>query len=187
MHTIMIDTLQRHRKKFIAVIAILIISVTAAIIYQPSLETIHNAIERHHHGLSHVTADEYSKLDQRHLVVFDVREPQEYAVSHLNEAIQLSPDVTLEDFIEDHSERLEGKTVIFYCSVGRRSSDVLSRLKPGLENAGVEMAANLKGGIFNWVNQNKTMVGETVHPYNAYWGKLIDDSTKISYSPSQDN
>ena len=57
------------------------------------------------------------------ILLFDVREQDEFAVSHLPGAIRLAPDVSVKQFIQDYGARLDSVTPIFYCSVGRRLLD----------------------------------------------------------------
>ena len=123
--------------------------------------------------------------------MFDVRQAEEHAVSHLPNAIWLDPSSSAEDFVEDFGAELVGKRVIFYCSVGRRSSDMLSRLLndpeagPVLQQA--QLTANLEGGVFSWANSERSLVDsnqqttQKVHPFNAFWGRLIKDSSKQQY------
>lgn len=46
---------------------------------------------------------------------------------------------------------------------------------------------NLEGSIFKWVNENRPIIDsdgaptQFVHPYNAFFGKLLDPSHR--YSP----
>ena len=149
----------------------------------PSLERIHSRIVSEHQNIAHLTAEEFEDLDSDDIVLFDVRETDEYEVSRIDGAIQVQANIDVDEFSEDYGDLLKGKTVVFYCSVGRRSSDLLARLDPLLKSSGVQTSANLKGGIFNWVNQNKKLDGNKVHPYNAYWGRLIEDSSNIAYKP----
>ncbi len=172
------------RNTLIASLILLCVGASIALIFQPSLDRLHAGIEKEHDEVLHISANDYQALDPQNVVVFDVREEAEYEVSHLAGAIQISPGIDALEFAEDFSELLAGKTAVFYCSVGRRSSDTLARLSPVLRSASVKSAANLKGGIFNWANQNKELVGDHVHPYNQYWGRLIEDQSKVSYSPA---
>jgi len=148
---------------------------------EPSLDRIHSHIVSEHQSIQHVTAEQYQNLPADDIVLFDVRELDEYRVSHIDGAIQVQPDIDIDEFNEDYGELLAGKKAVFYCSVGRRSSDLIARLDPVLKRSGVQSSANLKGGIFNWVNQNNELTGKKVHPYNAYWGRLIEDSSNIAY------
>jgi rhodanese-related sulfurtransferase len=120
------------------------------------------------------------KLTERQpdVVVFDVREPDEYAVSHMSGAIRVDPSVSRETFLAAHGAVLRGKTAIFYCSVGVRSSDLALRLIDELERIGVKETFNLAGGIFGWHNEVRPLVNaegatEQVHGYRSRWSGLI--------------
>lgn len=113
------------------------------------------------------------QLEQFYFV--DCREQSEYEVSHLPNAIFVGPNPsaqTLESLPRD-------KPLVFYCSVGIRSEKVTlgaSRLHA--------VSYNLVGGIFEWVNQGKSLedssgqVTNKVHPYNSVWGVWLKAGTK---------
>lgn len=105
-------------------------------------------------------------------VLLDARQPEEYAVSHLPGATRVDPEATA--FPELDS--LETSTpVVVYCSVGYRSARVTEQLR----EQGVT-AYNLKGSIFRWANEGRTVVRDgqavrEVHPYDSTWGDLLDE------------
>lgn len=148
---------------------------------QPSLDQIHADILENYPGLDHISAEELARLDPKEVVLIDVRETSEYMVSRLDQAIQVDPDTENSAFEHRFKSLLHDKTIVFYCSVGRRSSDFMARVQPELERLGVYDSYNLAGGIFEWVNSDLDLEGNKVHPYNAYWGKLISDPSKIAY------
>ena len=151
-----------------------------------NLDAIHEDIVARYAGVQHIDNSEFSALPSDDIVLFDVREPDEYAVSHLHNALRLDPDVAAAEFVDSHRERVQGKTVVFYCSVGHRSSAKALELDDALRSAGVAETYNLKGGIFQWHNDNRPLMrGDAttrdVHPYNRRWGRLIDDTTALTY------
>jgi rhodanese-related sulfurtransferase len=111
-------------------------------------------------------------------VLLDARSPEEYAVSHLPEAQRVSPDA---DPIAGLDTLSRETPVVVYCSVGYRSARITSRLqKQGFTNV-----ANLKGSIFRWANEGRTVVRDgnpvrTVHPYDDTWGRLLNDDLHAS-------
>lgn len=128
-----------------------------------------------------------SLLDTGKMVLFDVRERDEFAVSHLPGAIRLAPDTSVEQFVQDYGARLDGITPIFYCSVGRRSND-LAEAVAAQSNRGQSpiVPANLRGGIFRWHNEDKPLVNlegatDQVHPYNWYWRRLLEHPDRSTY------
>ena len=111
-------------------------------------------------------------------VLLDARSPEEYAVSHLPEAQQVSPDA---DTIAGLDTLSRETPVVVYCSVGYRSARITSRLqKQGFTNV-----SNLKGSIFRWANEGRTVVRDgtpvrSVHPYDDTWGRLLNDDLHAS-------
>jgi rhodanese-related sulfurtransferase len=124
------------------------------------------------------------------VALFDVREPKEFAVSHLSGAIRLDPDTKPEVFMQAYGQLLGQQPVVFYCSVGRRSSALAERVNAlsAAQAPGSTPVANLRGGIFRWANEARPLQdarGETslVHPYSFYWGRMLTDKEQISYTP----
>lgn len=120
------------------------------------------------------------------LVIFDVREQAEYEVSHISNAIRIDPDIDRKSFLERYSSGLENKSVVFYCSVGRRSSDLAEIVGPDLQQAGAGDVVNLEHGIFGWHNQNFPLESnsastEYIHPYNRWWGRIIERKELIRF------
>jgi rhodanese-related sulfurtransferase len=107
-------------------------------------------------------------------LLLDVRSAEEYAVSHLDGAIHVDPEDTVLSFLDTLTT---ARPIIAYCSVGVRSSRMVRRLM----KRGWTETANLEGSIFKWANEGRTVVREgmpvgAVHPYDAFWGRLLNDS-----------
>jgi len=151
------------------------------------LAKIHGAIEREFTNVSHIQTDDLSVLNPKDIILFDVREPSEFAVSHLKSAIRINPEISTQDFIEKFSVLTNGKTAIFYCSVGQRSSVLADRVQSALVSSGAKAAYNLEGGIFKWHNERRLLYtsGATptkyVHPYSPIWGGLVKDQKRTRY------
>jgi len=114
------------------------------------------------------------------IVLFDVREPEEFAIGHLPGAIRMDPDARAEDVVIALKSEGAGACpqVVFYCSVGVRSSVLAERARGALEAAGCPQPENLRGGVFAWHNQQRMLEnarGPTafVHPYDRQWGRLL--------------
>ena len=121
--------------------------------------------------------------DPSELMVFDTRPREEFDVGHLKQAIQVDPDLSAEEFERRFGPLVNGKTLVFYCSVGYRSSQLLERVTPLLRQRNVQSAANLRGGIFRWHNEGRPVfdaqgLTEKVHPYSDYWGQLLTQDPK---------
>lgn len=125
-------------------------------------------------------------LGSEQLVLFDVREINEYNVSRLPGAFRLSPQTSLAEFHRRFGDQIVGQTIVFYCSVGVRSSKMAERLLSGLNAMGASRVYNLKGGIFSWHNEGRTLVNDAgyskfVHPFNEQWGQLINRPELLRY------
>lgn len=112
-------------------------------------------------------------------LLIDVREPAEYAVSHLPGAVHAQGD----DILKRARQAEPGQKVVLYCSVGYRSSREAEKL---LEQ-GVDNVVNLEGSIFEWANEGHPVVRgdqtvEAVHPFDDEWGQLLDETLR-SYEP----
>lgn len=168
-----------------AIVAILVSNTALALDF--SFQSIQADIEKKHQNIKHIEAGDLLKLDHN-TVIFDVREKQEFDVSHIKNAIRIKPDIDSIKFIEKFSNQLKGKNLVFYCSVGRRSSALASRLQPLLIKEGAHEIYNLKGGIFQWHNEEKSLVQngrltKHIHPYSPLWGLLLENKQSIKYSP----
>ena len=101
-------------------------------------------------------------------LLWDVRRADEFSVSHLPNAIRVSPettDVELKDIIPENNQ-----PIIVYCSVGYRSAKMALRLKA----LGHTNVSNLEGAIFAWATEGHPLEGgNTVHPYNTFGRRML--------------
>ena len=111
------------------------------------------------------------------LLVFDTRPLEEYDVSRLRDAIRVDPDLGVEEFLAAHGQGLSGRDLIFYCSVGYRSSVFIQRVMSVAQERGARSVSNLRGGLFRWYNEDRPLfrdaLVDTVHPYDAQWGRFL--------------
>ena len=116
---------------------------------------------------------------QGKLLLFDTRSPREYRTSRIEGALQVDWNIDEAQFSRRFGEMVRGRDVVFYCSIGYRSSALLQELSAYLDSAGVLRAANLRGGIFGWYNEGRTVVDslgsptDSIHPYDEEWGRLV--------------
>ena len=101
--------------------------------------------------------------------LIDVRAAEEFAVSYLPTAINLT---TTDDIVQHFPDRQA--EIILYCSVGYRSAAMAEELM----KRGYTRVWNLQHSLFEWANKGYPMVnadGATpyAHPYNRRWGKLL--------------
>ncbi len=114
------------------------------------------------------------------LLRLDTRLAEEYAVSHLPDAVFV--DYKAPDW--DALEQLDKtQPVLVYCSVGYRSE----RIGEGLLARGFQQVYNLQGGIFEWVNQGYPVADESgntvkaIHGYAPRWGKWVTAPIQVQY------
>ncbi len=111
------------------------------------------------------------------MVLFDVREAEEYAQSHIPGALRVSPAATGASVLAEHGARMAGATVVFYCAVGWRSGLMVQGIREAAALAPAAALFNLRGGIFRWhaaAGQLEFGPGATgVHPFDTAWGRLL--------------
>jgi rhodanese-related sulfurtransferase len=140
--------------------------------------------------IDHPSAVEFSKWRSqgRDVVLVDVRKSEEFAVSRIDGAIRIDPAASARDVAARLRDLAPGKPVVFYCSVGVRSSRLASRSQARLTELGAIGVYNLSGGVFSWHNEGRALVdarGQTplVHPHGNAWRKLLRRKALISYMP----
>ena len=120
-------------------------------------------------------------LPKTDAILLDAREPKEFEVSHLENAICVGYDKfklkeTLEKLPEDKNAQ-----IVVYCSLGIRSEVVADKLI----KAGYTNVYNLYGGIFEWKNADFQVVDtlgnstEKVHTFNKDWSKWLKKGKKV--------
>lgn len=156
-----------------------------------SLSEVEQDVTEDYPGIAHVMPDAViGKPAGKDVVLFDVREAGEFAVSRLPGAVRIQPGMSAAKFIAQYGAMTKGKQVVFYCSVGVRSSKFAEAVKKQLAAQGASGVANLTGGIFRWHNERRTLengAGQTdiVHPYNRRWGQLVNRKSQLRYSPDK--
>ncbi len=154
-----------------------------------ALHRVEVDIDGRYSDVSHLGPDDLGELlkDGKPVLLFDVRTDDEFAVARLASAKRLAPEASLSDVEKVVGDDLSGATVVFYCSVGERSSQMARKTQAALRERGATVF-NLRGGIFAWHNETRELVdgnGKTplVHPYNDKWGQLLIHREKISTAP----
>ena len=110
-------------------------------------------------------------------LLLDAREPEEYAVSHLQSAQQIDPDMP---DIASLAEVDRHQPIVVYCSVGYRSAKVAHQL----QQAGFTEVYDLEGSLFQWANEGYPLwqgdrPTDQVHPYNHLWGQLLASKYRL--------
>ncbi len=118
------------------------------------------------------------------IVLFDVREPREFAVSHVANAVRVPTrgESALQVVRDTLARRQEAEWAVFYCAVGVRSSVLASRLLGVLGQRNIRVA-NLTGGLFRWTNEGRPLVNaegatKAVHPFNRHWAQFLVDQSE---------
>ena len=135
--------------------------------------TVDNKIDKEFPNIGFISSDELHDLYNTTAelpVIIDVRELDEYQVSHLNSALNIQTGAAVASQVPDKETE-----IIVYCSVGYRSAGVAAEL----ESLGYTNVRNLRHSIFEWANVGKPMInsdGHTsvAHPYNRAWGNLLN-------------
>jgi rhodanese-related sulfurtransferase len=128
------------------------------------------------HSVQEISVQEASVLVEN-TIFLDAREPHEYGVSHIENALPVGYD----DFeISSLTNVEKNSPIIVYCSVGYRSEKVAEKL---IEH-GYTNVSNLYGGIFEWKNQgfevvDKNSSTERVHAFNKAWGIWLKKGEKV--------
>lgn len=167
---------------------LVVLAAGGAAAMEAPLRAVHADIVSDYPDVVHVTGAALAALAPEKVRLFDAREADEYDVSHLPGAIRVDFEVDREAFLAEHGADLAGRVVVFYCSVGRRSSILTERLQGDLFALGATGVANLEGGIFEWHNEARPLEdahGDTrfVHPYDRRWGRYVEDEAALRYTP----
>jgi sulfur-carrier protein adenylyltransferase/sulfurtransferase len=98
-------------------------------------------------GIPELTVEELKAMRDRGaaLVLVDVREPREWAISDLPDSVKI-PLGTLPQSLEKLSK---ADDIVVYCRTGGRSGNAVQFL----QQMGFDRAKNLAGGINKWAEQ----------------------------------
>ena len=130
-------------------------------------------------AVPYITVDELTELKTQPIIL-DAREPAEYDISHLENAIA----VGFKDFEISKIRRLnieKNKMIVVYCAIGVRSEIIGKRLL----NEGYTSVFNLYGGIFDWVNKDRDVFNNLkeptskVHIYSKEWDRYLLKGIKV--------
>ena len=161
----------------LALLALVLIA-TAGCSDRMSWTEIDDAIESRYPGVSHLSTDSLATwLTDPTLsepILLDVREAEEFAISHLYGAYRVAPDDESLPMLQNVSSRTP---IVTYSSVGLRSAALAERLM----ERGFTRVYNLRGSLFQWANDGHTLHrGEEevheVHPADEDLGRLLDSS-----------
>jgi rhodanese-related sulfurtransferase len=156
-------------------------SVRAAASGQRCLDVKEQQLAAQFRSVEQVLPQDLAALLQRpeELLLVDVRDDGEHVVGTIEGAIHVTPAIQFDALLQKIGSSVAGKTVIVYCSVGYRSSQLANRFQAALLERGALRVANLRGGVFSWHNHGRPLVdkfGRTdhVHPYSRKWKSYLD-------------
>jgi rhodanese-related sulfurtransferase len=155
------------------------------------LARLEQRIASEHPDIPHVRPTDLatSDGDGREVVIFDVREDHEFSVSRVPGAIRIDPSIDTAGFLQAHGDRIAGRKVVLYCSVGVRSSRLARQLTSAATARGAKGVYNLSGGIFRWHNERRELVDsagvtDAVHPYDEFWGTYLQRRSSGRFTPT---
>ena len=132
-----------------------------------AVNAMYEAFRKDFSGVPEMSAAELEeRLAQGVVVIVDVREPEEIAVSTI-------PGSLTKTEFENRLSEMESKTIVVHCTIGYRSAKYVE----ALTRKGVK-AYNLKGSILAWVHEGLPVVDpwgketKKVHVYGPKWNLL---------------
>lgn len=138
---------------------------------------IEQALDKYADGsIDYISTDELAKqiATDQNVQLLDTRSQDEFDVSFIENAVY----VGYEEFeVEQYEDQLnKDQPIVVYCSIGVRSEKIGEKLKA----AGFKNIKNLRGGIFKWFNEKRTIVDQTnqatdsIHGYDSTWSQYLD-------------
>lgn len=149
---------------------------TAAVAAAPTWESVTREIARRFPDVVQLEpqalGDWLADAQREPPLLIDVRAPAEFAVSHLPGAVRAETEAEQAAVLRAVPP---DRPVVFYCSVGWRSSAAAAHWQA----AGRKQVFNLAGSTFRWANEGRSLERDgqsvqVVHPYNRSWGALLD-------------
>jgi rhodanese-related sulfurtransferase len=111
-------------------------------------------------------------------LLFDVREPAEFAVSRIAGAISVPPSTDYAEFVVRHGEASRGRTAVFYCTTAARSSVLALGVEDALLQSGAQAVRVLAGGLVAWHNEQRPLTNDAgatdaIHPFQTRLLRLL--------------
>ena len=143
-------------------------------------DTLDELLKKHNkNSVPYITVQELA-MPKTDAVILDAREPKEFEVSHIKDAMLVGYDFfDIKTVTTQHTNK--DQKIVVYCSLGIRSETIAKKLK----DEGYTNVLNLYGGIFEWKNNDFIVVDseekETnkVHTFNEAWSKWLEKGDKI--------
>ena len=133
------------------------------------------------HRVENLATDELAALlaGAEPPLLFDIRTAGEFEKSRIATAVRLDPDTGQDDFAARYAALVAERHLVFYCSIGQRSTELLERVESVCRKAGAKSWRNLCGGIFRWYNEGKPVVDASgmtndIHGYDPVWAVMVE-------------
>lgn len=126
----------------------------------------------------HVTVEEFIAMSKNEVYVLDIREDEEFQVSHLKNARNVG--YFWFDMRKIYDIPLDAE-IVLYCSIGTRSEKIAQKLI----HAGYKKVHNLYGGIFEWVNAGQPVYKKNgvqtseIHTHTRNLARWVEKGTKV--------
>jgi rhodanese-related sulfurtransferase len=122
------------------------------------------------------------------VLILDTRSKAEYEVSHLEGALWLAPETDIDSFIAKIGPNARDAYVVFYCTMGLRSTEYALKAMDPLARIGARKVVVLKHGILGWANANFKLVdaqGTTrfVHTFNPESAAKLTEPELARFEP----
>ena len=126
-----------------------------------------------------ISVDEFIEMNRNEVFVLDIREEEEFKVSHLKNARHVG--YFWFDMRKVYNIPVDAH-VVLYCSIGARSEKIAQKLM----NSGYKNIYILYGGIFEWVNSGQPVYKHNgvqtseIHTYNTEWARWLEKGTRVN-------
>lgn len=113
------------------------------------------------------------------VILLDVREPDEFLVSHIAGARRIDPDASVDDVRRLIGAPPKNKTILLYCTIGFRSSRLADRIGAAFGGEAGPPIVSMRGGLIAWANANRPLVDSKgqptnrLHPYDANRASML--------------
>jgi rhodanese-related sulfurtransferase len=120
------------------------------------------------------------------VLLFDVRDPAEYAVSHIAGARRLDPAADRKAFVAEVGAAGPGSVIVLYCTAMGRSQWFADSVLHDLASVGAGPPHVLTGGLVGWSNAYLPLVSahgltRRLHGFNGETARWLIDPSKAHF------
>ena len=159
---------------------LVVLFVFSGVVAMNSQNSVDEILKKYNSGdVPYISVEELRmKQLKDEVLILDARQPEEFNVSHIRNAIFLGDEIMKMEVLDTVPVNRE---IVIYCSIGVRSE----RASKKLIERGFRNVRNLYGGIFEWKNEDYPVVNmngektEKVHAYSRHWAKWLINAEKI--------